>query len=135
MGFQNQKMLVTGAGGFIGSHLCEELVEMGAEVRAFVRYNSSDSYGLLEKLPPIIFKELEVFSGDIRDPMSVRRAVRECKVVFHLAALVGIPFSYHAPGTYVETNIGGTFNVLQACSDEAVERLVHTSTSLTVRHT
>jgi dTDP-glucose 4,6-dehydratase len=129
MDLRNQTVLVTGAGGFIGSHLCEELVEADARVRAMVRYNSSGSHGLLEWLPRDIYKELDVVSGDVRDSASVRRATQGCKIVFHLAALVGIPFSYDSPDSYLETNIRGTFNVLQACLDEEVERLVHTSTS------
>jgi NAD dependent epimerase/dehydratase len=122
-------MLVTGAGGFIGSHLCEELVEAGANVRAFVRYNSSDSYGLLENLPQQIFREIELFPGDVRDATSVRKAIRGCDMVLHLAALIGIPYSYDAPESYVETNVGGSLNVLQTCLEQGVERLVHTSTS------
>jgi NAD dependent epimerase/dehydratase len=129
MDLKSQTVLVTGAGGFIGSHLCEELVEADARVRAMVRYNSSGSHGLLERLPRDIYKELDVVSGDVRDSASVRRATQGCKIVFHLAALVGIPFSYDSPDSYLETNIRGTFNVLQACLDEEVERLVHTSTS------
>jgi NAD dependent epimerase/dehydratase len=129
MTLKNEKVLVTGSGGFIGSHLCEELVEAGARVRALVRYNSSGSHGLLESLPRDIYKELDVVTGDVRDSASVKRSIQGCKTVFHLAALVGIPFSYDSPDSYLETNIRGTFNVLQGCLDEEVERLVHTSTS------
>jgi NAD dependent epimerase/dehydratase len=129
MPLRSSNMLVTGAGGFIGSHLCEELVKNGARVRAFVKYNSTDCHGLLEKLPGEVYRELQVIPGDIRDAPRVRKAIRGCSVVFHLAALIGIPFSYEAPESYVDTNISGTVNVLQACLDEGVERLVHTSTS------
>jgi NAD dependent epimerase/dehydratase len=129
MDLENQKVLVTGAGGFIGSHLCEELVVKGAHVKAMVRYNSSGSHGMLESLPRDVYKELDVVAGDIRDSASVKRSINGCKIVFHLAALVGIPFSYDSPDSYLETNIRGTFNVLQACLEGEVERLVHTSTS------
>jgi NAD dependent epimerase/dehydratase len=129
MTLESRKILVTGAGGFIGSHLCEELVKTGANVRAFVKYNSSDSHGLLETLPEKIYRELEVVPGDTRDTLRVGKAVRGCNIVLHLAALIGIPYSYEAPDSYVDTNITGTVNVLQACLDSGVERLVHTSTS------
>ncbi len=129
MDLKNQTVLVTGAGGFIGSHLCEELVAADARVRAMVRYNSSGSHGLLESLPRDIYKELNVVFCDVRDAALVKRAIQGCKIVFHLAALVGIPFSYDSPESYLETNIRGTFNVLQACLEGEVERLVHTSTS------
>lgn len=125
----NARVLVTGAGGFIGSHLCEELVKIGARVRALVRYNSADSHGQLEDLPKDIYDSLDVILGDVRDPQSVRRAVSGCQCVFHLAALIGIPYSYHVPRSYVDTNTHGTVNVLQACLESEVERLVHTSTS------
>lgn len=123
------KALVTGAGGFIGSHLCEDLVSAGADVRAFIRYNSVHSQGMLESLPGETRKNIEVIAGDIRDPFFVRKAVSGCRLVFHLAALIGIPYSYHAPQSYVETNISGTLNVLQASLEEGVQRVVHTSTS------
>ncbi len=129
MTLESRNVLVTGAAGFIGSHLCEELVEAGANVRAFTKYNSSDSHGLLEQLAPRIYKELEVFPGDVRDAARVRNAVQGCSVVLHLAALIGIPYSYQAPESYVDTNIVGTLNVLRACHEEGIERLVHTSTS------
>src|SRR5690606_28289299 len=120
---------VTGADGFIGSHLTEALVRGGHDVRAFVMYNSFNSWGWLDHADPKILKELDVFAGDIRDPNGVRQAMRECEVVLHLAALIAIPYSYHSPDTYVDTNIKGTLNVVQAARDLGVERVVHTSTS------
>ena len=128
---KNKKVLVTGAGGFIGSHLAEELVKSGAKVRALVHYNSRNDWGLIELLPKEIKQELEVITGDVQDPFMVRKAIQECNVVFHLAALIAIPYSYIAPESYVNTNIKGTLNVLQACLDEGVEKVVHTSTSET----
>jgi dTDP-glucose 4,6-dehydratase len=123
------RVLVTGAGGFIGSRLCQELVKTGAHVRALVRYNSANSHGLLERLNTEIYDEIEVTAGDVRDPFSIKKAVEGRSVVFHLAALIGIPYSYEAPKSYVDTNISGTLNVLQACLETGVERVVHTSTS------
>lgn len=123
------KILVTGADGFIGSHLVEALVRQGHEVRAFVLYNSFNSWGWLDDAPPEIKSAIEVFSGDIRDPNGVRQAVRGCDVVLHLAALIAIPYSYHSPDTYIDTNIKGTLNLLQAVRDLGVARMVHTSTS------
>jgi len=120
--------LVTGSDGFIGSHLVETLVRQGYEVRAFVLYNSFNSWGWLDKSPPDIREKFEIFQGDIRDPNGVREAMRGCEVVLHLAALIAIPFSYHSPDTYVETNITGTLNVLQAARDLNA-RVIHTSTS------
>ena len=122
-------ILVTGADGFIGSHLTEELVKSGARVRAFVYYNSFNSWGWLDALPKAILNEIEVFTGDIRDPNGVREAMKGIDAVFHLAALIGIPFSYHSPDTYVDTNIKGTLNVLQAARDFDVSRVLVTSTS------
>ena len=122
-------ILVTGADGFIGSHLTEELVKSGARVRAFVYYNSFNSWGWLDALPKEILNEIEVFTGDIRDPNGVREAMKGIDAVFHLAALIGIPFSYHSPDTYVDTNIKGTLNVLQAARDFDVSRVLVTSTS------
>ena len=123
------KVLVTGAGGFIGSHLTEKLVSEGYEVRAFVHYNSLGSWGWIDSFPKEVKKNIEVFAGDIRDPNGVKDAMRGCKAVFHLAALIAIPFSYHSPDTYVDTNIKGTLNVLQAARDLGTERVLVTSTS------
>jgi NAD dependent epimerase/dehydratase len=128
---KNTKVLVTGAGGFIGSHLVESLLEKGASVRAFVRYNGRNDWGMLSSLPIESQKSIEVVAGDIRDPFFVRTAVQGCDCVFHLAALIGIPYSYVAPSDYVAVNIQGTVNVLQACRDERTPRVVHTSTSET----
>lgn len=124
-----KKILVTGADGFIGSHLTEELVRQGAQVRAFVMYNSFNSWGWLEDAPQEIKKELDVFAGDIRDPHGVRQAMQGCDVVLHLASLIAIPYSYHSPDTYVDTNIKGTLNIVQAARALEVEKVVHTSTS------
>lgn len=123
------RVLVTGADGFIGSHLTERLVRLGCRVRAFVFYNSFSSWGWLDRLPQEIHEELEVFPGDIRDPHGVLAAMADCQVVFHLAALIAIPFSYHSPDTYVDTNVKGTLNVLQAARRLDLERIVQTSTS------
>ncbi len=124
-----KKILVTGAGGFIGSHLTEKLVRDGNEVRAFVRYNSFNSWGWLDYAPRLVQENLDVIAGDIRDPSVVQKAVKGCDLVLHLAALISIPYSYVSPETYVETNIRGTLNVLQAARDFQVPKLVHTSTS------
>jgi len=124
-----KKILVTGADGFIGSHLTEELVQKGHKVKAFVYYNSFNSWGWLDTLPKEIMKEIEVFTGDIRDPNGVREAMRCMDEVFHLAALIAIPFSYHSPDMYVDTNIKGTLNILQAARDLDTSRLLVTSTS------
>ena len=129
MNLSNKKILVTGADGFIGSHLTEELVRHGAHVRAFVLYNSFNSWGWLDYSPEEIMKELDVFAGDVRDPHGVREAMRGCDIVFHLAALIGIPYSYHSPDTYVDTNIKGTLNVVQAARELGVVKVIHTSTS------
>ena len=123
------KVLVTGADGFIGSHLTESLVRLGYQVRAFVMYNSFNSWGWLDQAAPEIKANLEVFAGDVRDPNGVREAMRGCDKVLHLAALIAIPYSYHSPDTYVDTNVKGTLNVLQAARDLGVARVVHTSTS------
>lgn len=129
MQLRGTKVLVTGAGGFIGSHLCESLVKAGAQVRALVRYNSSGSHGCLEALQEDVYKSIEVELGDVRDPFATVKMVAGRQIVFHLAALIGIPYSYHAPKSYVDTNVSGIVNVLQACLKEDVERIVHTSTS------
>ncbi|MCR5302193.1 MAG: NAD-dependent 4,6-dehydratase LegB [Lachnospiraceae bacterium] len=122
-------ILVTGADGFIGSHLTEELVKKGYEVKAFVFYNSFGSWGWLDSLDKEIMDHVEVFTGDIRDPHGVKKAMEGCKAVFHLAALIGIPFSYHSPDAYVDTNIKGTLNVLQAARELELGRVLVTSTS------
>ena len=129
MKLQGKKILVTGADGFIGSHLTEHLVESGADVRAFVYYNSFNSWGWLDESEERIKRSLDVFAGDIRDPHGVRTAMKGCDVVMHLAALIAIPYSYHSPDTYVDTNVKGTLNVVQAARELGVERVVHTSTS------
>ena len=123
------KVLVTGADGFIGSHLAEELVKLGHEVRAFVQYNSFNSWGWLDSCEDSVKEQLEVFSGDIRDPSGVNKAVKGCDAVLHLAALIAIPYSYHSPHTYLETNVSGTLNVLEAVRNQGVSKMVHTSTS------
>jgi len=128
---KGKKALVTGAGGFIGSHLVEALLEKGADIRAFVKYNGRGDWGMLSDLPSQSQKSIEVIAGDIRDPFFVRKAVGGCDYVFHLAALIGIPYSYAAPSDYISVNIQGTVNVLQACYDERTPLLIHTSTSET----
>ena len=125
----NKQVLVTGADGFIGSHLTEALVRQGFKVRAFVYYNSFNSWGWLDHCGEDVKGQFEVFTGDIRDPHGVKGAMTGCDAVHHLAALIGIPFSYHSPSTYVETNINGTLNVLQAARDLDISRIIHTSTS------
>lgn len=129
MKLQGKKILVTGADGFIGSHLVEYLIRQGADVRAFVYYNSFNSWGWLDQSPNDIKRSLEVFAGDIRDPHGVRTAMQGSDVVLHLAALIAIPYSYHSPDTYIDTNIKGTLNIVQAARDLGVDRVVHTSTS------
>lgn len=124
-----KKALVTGADGFIGSHLAEELVKKGYQVKAFVYYNSFNNWGWLEELPQEILKEIEIFQGDVRDPHGVKTAMKNQELVFHLAALIAIPFSYHSPDTYVDTNIKGTLNVLQAGREYENIRVLITSTS------
>ncbi|MBP7747406.1 MAG: SDR family NAD(P)-dependent oxidoreductase [Phycisphaerae bacterium] len=126
---KGKRVLVTGAGGFIGSHLVEALLARGAAVRAFVKYNGRSDIGMLADLPRAAQESLEIVFGNISDPFSVRAAVRGCDAVFHLAALIGIPYSYVAPADYVAVNVQGTLNVLQACRDERTPRVVHTSTS------
>lgn len=124
-----KKVLVTGADGFIGSHLTESLLKKGYEVKAFAYYNSFNTWGWLDTLPQEELKEIEVFTGDIRDPNGVRTAMTGVDAVFHLAALIAIPFSYHSPDSYVDTNIKGTLNVLQAARQLETERVLVTSTS------
>lgn len=124
-----QRVLVTGSDGFIGSHLVEALLMAGYQVRAFVLYNSFNSWGWLDTLPKKKLRDVEIFPGDVRDPNGVRRAVAGMDAVFHLAALIGIPFSYHSPDLYIDTNVKGTLNILQACRDHDVGRVLVTSTS------
>lgn len=129
MELKNKRVLVTGADGFIGSHLVESLLENGCSVKAFVYYNSFNSWGWLDALPKDVLSQIEIFTGDVRDPSGVRQAVKGVDVVFHLAALIAIPYSYHSPDSYVDTNIKGTLNVLQACRDHNIEKVLVTSTS------
>jgi len=129
MNLKDKRVLITGADGFIGSHLTEHLVGLGADVRAFVYYNSFNSWGWLDEADESVKRSIEVFAGDIRDPHGVRSAMQGCDVVLHLAALIAIPYSYHSPDTYVDTNIKGTLNVVQAARMLGVERIIHTSTS------
>ena len=124
-----KKILVTGADGFIGSHLVEALVREGCQVRAFILYNSFNSWGWLDHCASDVKSQFEVFAGDIRDPNGVRTAMKGCDVVLNLAALIAIPYSYHSPDTYVDTNIKGTLNIVQAARDLEISKVVHTSTS------
>jgi len=126
---QNKRVLLTGADGFIGSHLAERLLNEGCMVRAFVYYNSFNSWGWLDTLPKETRDRFEIFSGDIRDTNGVRTAMKDIDVVFHLAALIAIPFSYHSPESYIDTNVKGTLNVIQAAKDLNVEKILVTSTS------
>ncbi len=123
------KVLITGADGFIGSHLTEALAEAGYDVRAFVYYNSFNSFGWLDKVSKEIKNKIEFFPGDIRDPNGVREAMKDVDIVFHLAALIAIPFSYHSPDSYIDTNVKGTLNIIQAARDNKVKRVLVTSTS------
>lgn len=142
MQLKDKRVLVTGAGGFIGSHLVEELLKRNVRVRAFIHYNSFNRWGWLDYMMPkketeirtgqqdqIVYDNLEIFTGDIRDPNGIREAMKGCEVVFHLAALIGIPYSYHSPDVYVDTNVKGTLNILQAARDHGVKKIIHTSTS------
>lgn len=129
MKIEGKKVLVTGADGFIGSHLVEQLLSEGCEVKAFVYYNSFNSWGWLDTLPVDIKNKIEIFSGDIRDPNGVRTAAKGVDVIFHLAALIAIPYSYHSPDSYIDTNIRGTLNVLQAARDFETPKVLVTSTS------
>jgi len=129
MNLKNKKILVTGSDGFIGSHLVERLLDENCQIKAFVYYNSFNSWGWLDTFPKDKLKNIEIFAGDIRDPSGVRIAIKEVDVVFHLAALIGIPFSYHSPDSYIDTNIKGTLNVLQSCREYDIERVVIASTS------
>lgn len=127
MNWENKKVLITGAGGFIGSHLTEKLVELGADVRAFIHYDALGSHGWLDSSH--LKNKMEVLAGDICDRDSVLNAVKGRDIVFHLAALIAIPYSYHAPASYVRTNIEGTLNILQSARTHGTERVIHTSTS------
>jgi NAD dependent epimerase/dehydratase len=129
MELKNKKVLITGADGFIGSHLVEKLLAEGAKVKAFVYYNSFNSWGWLDSLPKDVLENIEVFAGDIRDGNGIRTAMKGCDIVFHLAALIAIPFSYHSPDSYIDTNVKGTLNIVQAAKDLGVERVLVTSTS------
>lgn len=129
MNLKSKKILVTGADGFIGSHLVETLVDEGHQVKAFVYYNSFNTWGWLDTLPKEKLKKIEIFTGDVRDPNGVRTAMKGMDVVFHLAALIAIPYSYHSPDSYVDTNIKGTLNILQAAKDFNIDRVLVTSTS------
>ncbi|HEU4610394.1 MAG TPA: NAD-dependent 4,6-dehydratase LegB [Chitinophagaceae bacterium] len=129
MELKGKKVLVTGADGFIGSHLVEQLLTEGCHVKAFVYYNSFNSWGWLDTLPQALRQQLEVFAGDIRDSNGVRTAMKGIDVVFHLAALIAIPFSYHSPDSYIDTNVKGTLNIVQAAKDLGTERVLVTSTS------
>ena len=131
MDLKNKKVLITGADGFIGSHLTEKLVKLGANVTALVEYNSFNSWGWIDEINNNIKKEIEIVSGDIREYDNVKRMVKGKDVVFHLAALIAIPYSYLSPMAYVKTNVEGTTNVLEACRDYNIEKIVHTSTSET----
>jgi NAD dependent epimerase/dehydratase len=126
---KNKKILVTGADGFIGSNLVERLLEEGCNVKAFCYYNSFNSWGWLDSLPKEILSQIEVFTGDVRDSNGVYTAMKNCDVVFHLAALIAIPYSYHSPDSYVDTNIKGTLNILQAAKNLEIEKTLVTSTS------
>ena len=129
MDLSGKKVLVTGADGFIGSHLVEHLLEEGCKVKAFVYYNSFNSWGWLDSFPADKLKQLEIFAGDIRDPNGVREAMKGIEVVFHLAALIAIPFSYHSPDSYIDTNVKGTLNIVQGAKELGIERVLVTSTS------
>ncbi len=129
MVFTMKNVLITGADGFIGSHLTEALVACGYNVRAFVLYNSFNSWGWLDHSDPEVKKSIEIFAGDVRDPHGVRQAMKGCDTVFHLAALISIPYSYHSPDTYIDTNVKGTLNIVQAARELGISKVIHTSTS------
>jgi NAD dependent epimerase/dehydratase len=126
---KNKKVLVTGADGFIGSHLVERLLDEGCYVKAFCYYNSFNSWGWIDSFPKEKINQLEIFTGDVRDPNGVREAMKGCDIVFHLAALIAIPYSYHSPDSYVDTNIKGTLNIVQAAKDLGIQKVLVTSTS------
>ena len=127
--WNNKRILVTGSDGFIGSHLTERLAKEGAKVRAFVYYNSFGHCGWLDEIEQDLMENIEIFVGDVQDPSRVAESVKDQEFVFHLASLIAIPYSYHAPDSYVKTNVGGTLNILNACHKTGVHRLIHTSTS------
>lgn len=129
MDWKERNVIVTGAGGFIGSHLVEKLILNGARVTAFIHYNSRNDWGMIENIPDKTKKNINIINGDITDTFAVQRALKDKEIVFHLAALIGIPYSYEAPESYVNTNIKGTLNVMQAALTSNVEKIVHTSTS------
>jgi NAD dependent epimerase/dehydratase len=129
MELRNKRVLVTGADGFIGSHLVEHLLDEGCKVKAFVYYNSFNSWGWLDTFSKEKLTQIEIFAGDIRDPNGVRTAMKDIDIVFHLAALIAIPFSYHSPDSYIDTNVKGTLNIVQAAKDLNIERVLVTSTS------
>lgn len=129
MDLLKRKIFVTGADGFIGSHLVEQLVNLGCQVKALVLYNSFGTWGWLDSLPREIKDNIEVVMGDVRDPHGVKSMMRGCDIVLHLAALIGIPYSYHSPDTYIDTNVKGTLNIVQAARELSVQKVVHTSTS------
>lgn len=129
MQLKNKKVLVTGADGFIGSHLTERLVELGANVTALVQYNSFNNWGWIETLDKHVKKEIEVYTGDIREYDNISKVIKGKDVIFHLAALIAIPYSYQSPAAYVRTNVEGTLNILEACKTYEVQKIVHTSTS------
>lgn len=131
MNWQNERVLITGGAGFIGSHLTEKIVTLGAHVKVLVHYNSMNSWGNLEFLSKEILKQVEIFQGDVQDPYAVQKAIAGTTVVFHLASLIAIPYSYTAPASYIETNVKGTLNVMEACLKTNVNRVIHTSTSET----
>jgi len=131
MNLENKKVLITGSDGFIGSHLVERFLKEKCVVRAFVFYNSFNSWGWLDTLPTEVLNQVEIFAGDIRDPFTVRKAVKDVDIICHLAALIGIPYSYIAPDSYIDTNIKGTLNVVQAAKSSSLEKVIITSTSET----
>ena len=127
--FKNKNILVTGADGFIGSHLVEELIHLGAKVKVLVYYNSFNTWGWLDSFSKEQLEKIEIFSGDVRDPNGVRTVMKGCDIVFHLAALIAIPYSYHSPDSYIDTNVKGTLNIIQAAKEFGIERVLVTSTS------
>jgi len=131
MNLENKKVLITGSDGFIGSHLVERFLKEKCVVRAFVFYNSFNSWGWLDTLPKEVLNQVEIFAGDIRDPFTVKKAVKDVNIICHLAALIGIPYSYIAPDSYIDTNVKGTLNVVQAAKNSNLEKVIITSTSET----